>query len=138
MSNLYAQFTFDSELVVKDAGLIDSTEAGPILDIGDGMADCFLVIDLTACEIATGDEIYTISVEASNTADMSTGSSCVARKVFGNLVVPMDAALSDAGRYVVPFRNEEGGDLFRYVRVHTNVAGTVATGINYSAFIAKR
>jgi hypothetical protein len=68
---------------------------------------------------------------------MDSGSVCLAKKVFGNLVVPMDAALSTSGRYVIPFRNEEGGTTYRYVRLSTLVAGTVATGINFSAFIAK-
>jgi len=67
---------------------------------------------------------------------MSSGSVCLAKKVFGNLVVPMDAALSAAGRYVIPFRNEEGGTLYRYVRLSTLIAGNIATGINFSAFIA--
>lgn len=68
---------------------------------------------------------------------MDSGSVCLAKKVFGNLVVPMDAALSASGRYVIPFRNEEGGTTYRYVRLSTLVAGTIATGINFSAFIAK-
>lgn len=131
-------FTYDHALLLKAAGLVAATANGAtILDIGEGLVDGYLVIDLTACEIASGDEIYTISLEASNVAAMDSGSVCVARKVFGNLVVPMDAALSAAGRYVVPFRNEEGGTTYRYVRVHTTVAGTIATGINYAAFIAK-
>ena len=51
----------------------------------------------------------------------------------------MDAALSAAGRYVIPFRNEEGGTLYRYVRLSIVVAGTIdTTGITLSAFIAKR
>jgi hypothetical protein len=69
---------------------------------------------------------------------MTSTSVCLAKKVLGNLVVPMDAALSAAGRYVVPFRNEEGGTLYRYVRLSTLVAGQVASGINFSAFLAKR
>jgi hypothetical protein len=131
-------FTYDAALALKAAGLVAATTNGAtILDLGDGLADGYLVVDLSACEIASGDEIYTVSLEASNVAAMDSGSVCLARKVFGNLVVPMDAALSAAGRYVIPFRNEEAGTLYRYVRLHTTVAGTIATGINYSAFIAK-
>jgi hypothetical protein len=70
---------------------------------------------------------------------MDSGSVCLAKKVFGNLVVPMDAALSAAGRYVVPFRNEEGGTIFQYARLSTLVAGTIDSGgINFAGFIAKR
>ena len=131
-------FLYDANLSLKAAGLVATTASGStILDLGDGLADGYVVVDLTACEVATGDEIYTISLEGSNVAAMDSGSVCLARKTFGNLVVPMDAALSAPGRYVIPFRNEEAGTIYRYVRIHTTVAGTIATGINYSAFIGK-
>lgn len=137
MANLYSQFAFDTALVAKTAGLLAASADGTILDLGAGLVEGYLVIDLTACEIASGDERYTVSLEGSNVAAMSSGSVCLAKKVFGNLVVPMDAALSASGRYVVPFRNEENGETFRYVRLSTLVAGTIATGINFSAFLAK-
>lgn len=138
MANLYSHFTYDTALVAKTAGLLAASADGTIIDLGDGLVDGFLVIDLTACEIASGNEIYTVSLEGSDVAAMDSGSVCLAKKVFGNLVVPMDAALSASGRYVVPFRNEEGGETFRYVRLSTLIAGTIATGINFSAFLAKR
>ena len=134
----YSQFIYDSDLEMKAAGLLDASADGDILDLGEGIVDGFLVVDLSACEVATGDEIYTVSIEGSAVAAMSSGSVCLGKKVFGNLVVPMDAALSAAGRYVIPFRNEEGGTVVRYVRLSTLIAGTIATGINFSAFIAKR
>lgn len=138
MANQYSQFTFDGDLELKTAGLIASSTDGDILDIGSGLVNGFIVFDVTAIEVASGNEIYTVSLEGSNTANMSTGSVCLAKKVFGNLVVPMDAALSAPGRYVVPFRNEENGTLYRYVRLSTLVAGTIATGINFSAFLANQ
>lgn len=137
MGNLYSQFTYDNSLLLKSAGLVAASADGTILDLGEGLVDGYVVIDMSACEVATGDERYTISLEGSNVAAMDSGSVCLAKKVFGNLVVPMDAALSASGRYVIPFRNEEGGTTFRYVRLSTLIAGTIATGINFSAFIAK-
>ena len=137
-SNLYSQFTYDDALEMKAAGLVAASADGSILDLGEGLFDGFLVIDASAIEVASGDEIYTISVEGSTVAAMTSESVCLAKKVFGNVVVPMDDALSAAGRYVIPFRNEEAGELQRYVRLSTLVAGTIATGINFSAFLAKR
>ncbi len=131
----YTNYTYDNALLLKAAGLLAASADGTILDLGGGFVKGAVVIDLSACEIATGDEIYTVSLEASNVAAMTSGSVCLGKKVFGNLVVPMDAALSASGRYVIPFRNEENGTLYRYVRLSTLVAGTVATGINFSAFI---
>lgn len=135
--NQYGHFTYDNALSLKAAGLLATSTDGTIIDLGTGLVDGYLVIDLSACEIATGDEIYTVSLEGSTVAAMTSGSVCLAKKVFGNLVVPMDAALSAANRYVIPFRNEEGGTIYRYVRLSTLIAGTIATGINFSAFIAK-
>lgn len=138
MANQYSQYTYDSDLELKAAGLVASSTDGAILDLGEGLFDGFIVVDATAIEIATGDEIYTVSIEGSTVAAMTSESVCLAKKVFGNLVVPMDDAVSAAGRYVIPFRNEDGGELQRYVRLSTLVAGTIATGINFSAFVASR
>lgn len=138
MANLYSQFTYDDDLEMKAAGLLAASADGSIIDLGEGLTDGFLVIDLTACEIASTNEIYTVSLEGSTVAAMTSASVCLAKKVFGNVVVPMDDAASAAGRYVIPFRNEETGEIQRYVRLSTLIAGTIATGINFSAFIAKR
>lgn len=137
MANLYSQFTYDNSLLLKAAGLVAASADGSILDLGAGFVEGYLVVDMTACEIASGDERYTVSLEGSNVAAMDSGSVCLAKKVFGNLVVPMDAALSASDRYIIPFCNAEGGTTFRYVRLSTLVAGTIATGINFLAFIAK-
>jgi len=134
----HSNFTYDSSQLLKSAGLLAASADGTIIDLGAGFVEGHVVIDLSACEIASGDEIYTVSLEGSNVAAMTSGSVCLAKKVFGNLVVPMDAALSAAGRYVLPFRNEENGTLYRYVRLSTLIAGNIATGINFSAFIAKK
>lgn len=138
MGNLLSNYTYDSDLRLKAGGLVGASVDGDIIDLGPGLVDGFLVVDMSACEIANGDERYTVSLEGSNVANMSSGSVCLAKKVFGNLVVPMDAALSAVGRYVIPFRNEEGGTTYRYVRLSTLVAGTITDGINFMAFIAKR
>lgn len=138
MANLYSQFTYDAATLLRASASLTASADGDILDLGAGLVDGYLVIDLVSAEIATGNEIYTISLEGSNVAAMTSGSVCLAKKVFGNLVVPMDGALSTAGRYVIPFRNEEGGTTFRYVRLSNLVAGTIdSTGIVFGAFIAK-
>lgn len=136
MGNIYSQFQYDGDLELKAAGALTTSTNGDILDLGTGLIDGYVVLDVSAVEIGSGNEIFTISLEGSNVAAMSSGSVCLAKKVFGNLVVPMDAALSAAGRYVIPFRNEEGGTLYRYVRLSTLIAGSISTGISFSAFIA--
>jgi len=40
---------------------------------------------------------------------------------------------STTGRYELPFTNEVNGVVYRYARGYTDVAGTIATGINFTA-----
>lgn len=138
MANLYSQFTYDDSLSLKDAGLVATTTTeSTILDLGSGLVDGYLVLDVSAAEVASTDEIYLVCLEGSNVAAMTSGSVTLAQLEMGNATAPADADTS-TGRFVIPFRNEQNGTLYRYVRIYTEVAGQVATGINFSAFIAKR
>jgi hypothetical protein len=131
----YSMKTYDHATLLKAAGLVAASAAGSvILDLGDGFMECDMVIDITALEVATGDEIYTISLEGSSVAAMTSGSVELAKITVGNNPAPADADTS-TGRHILPIRNELNGTLYRYVRVYTTVAGTIATGINYSAFL---
>jgi hypothetical protein len=137
MANLYSQFTYDDSLALKDAGLVASTTTeSTIVTLGDGLVEGYLVIDVSAVEVASTDEVYLICLEGSTVAAMTSGSVCLAQIEMGNATAPADADTA-TGRFVVPFRNEQNGTLYPYVRIYTEVAGTVATGINFSAFLAK-
>ncbi|MBK7822999.1 MAG: hypothetical protein IPJ61_18620 [Tessaracoccus sp.] len=135
--NPYGNFTYDDALSLKDAGLVATTTTeSTIVDLGEGLFDGYLVLEVTAVEVATGDEIYDVCLEGSTVSGMASGSVCLSRIKLGNAPAPADAD-TDVGRFVVPVRNEQNGTLYRYVRIYTAVAGTVATGINFSAFLAK-
>jgi hypothetical protein len=137
MANIYSQFTYDDALSLKDAGLVASTTTeSTIVTLGDGLVEGYLVIDVSAVEVASTDEIYLICLEGSTVAAMTSGSVCLAQIEMGNATAPADAD-TGTGRFAVPFRNEQNGTLYPYVRIYTEVAGTIATGINFSAFIAK-
>lgn len=153
--------TFDAELELKDAGLVASSaaatvdSAAKIVDLQDGASAGFkfsstneeaaevwgdLVIDASAVEVASGDEVYTIILEGSNSATFASGIVPLAMTQLGDQAALLGAADtdSDAGRYIVPFTNVRDGVAYRYVRLYTVVAGTIATGINYSAYIGVR
>jgi len=137
MANVYSQYTYDDALSLKDAGLVATTTTeATIVDLGAGLVDGYLVIDVSAVEVASTDEIYLICLEGSNVAAMTSGSVTLASIEMGNATAPADAD-TGTGRFVVPFRNEQNGTTYRYVRIYTEVAGTIATGINFLAFIAK-
>lgn len=137
MANLYSQFTYDSSLLLKAAGLVATTTTeSTILNLGNGLVDGYLVLDVSACEVASTDKIYLICLEGSTVAAMTSASVTLAQIELGNATAPADADTT-TGRFVVPFRNEQNGVLYPYVRIYTEVAGAVATGINFLAFIAK-
>lgn len=138
MANVYSQFTYDDSTNLKDSGAVTSTTTETtIVDLGAGLVDGYLVLDVSACEVASTDEIYLVCLEGSNVAAMTSGSVTLAQIEMGNATAPADADTS-TGRFVVPFRNEQNGTVYRYVRIYTEVAGTIdTTGLTFSAFIAK-
>lgn len=139
MANLYSQFTYDDALELKASGNVtQTTTETTILDLGPGLFDGCLVLDVSGVEVASTDEIYLVCLEGSNVAAMTSGSVCLAQIEMGNATAPADADTA-TGRFVVPFRNEQNGTLYRYVRIYTEVAGTIeTTGLTFSAFIGKR
>jgi hypothetical protein len=135
--------TLDKLLQLKDAGAVTADAAAQvggadkIVDLGAGLVNASVVIDITAITTngATA-ENYLITIQGSNSATFSTGNVVLANKEFGHSTTLEAGATTVAGRYIVPFSNELGGTIYRYVRAYHNVEGT-APSINYSAYIAK-
>ncbi|MGH6631302.1 MAG: hypothetical protein ACREB3_16360, partial [Burkholderiales bacterium] len=139
-------YTFDAGLEFKDAGLIAADAAAQVdgsakvVDLGTGLWEGDMVIDVSAIEIASGDEKYEIIVQLSSSP---TFASVIAQGVSLSLgatatLIGSDIA-STVGRYILPFHNEGvDGVTYRYARLYTNVTGTLATGINYTAIAAPR
>ena len=143
--------TFDANLEMKDAGLVAASAAAQVdssakvLDLGTGLFEGDVMIDVTVIEIASNDEIYHIFVEGAIEVAMDTTLVPLAQLQLGALEVlgPGSSHFkvdSTIGRYVIPFRNERDGVYYRYARIYTVVGGTIATGggINFTAYAAKR
>jgi hypothetical protein len=145
--NLYSQYTYDAALLLKAPALVAATADGSlILDVGVGLFDSDLVIDVTELDIASSDESYEILVMGSSDAAFGVGANIepMASITIGDKASTRGAAgvigigTDDlVGRYVLPFRNERNGTTFRYLRIRTIVVGTIISGINYTAFAAK-
>ena len=133
----------DTTHTMKDAGLVAADSAGTvdsaakIVNLGAGLVECKLVVDVTALEIASNDEAYKITLQGSASATFASGIVDLAEITLGALEVIGGDQDSTTGRYQVPFRNEKNGIIYPYVRVYTDVAGTIATGINFSAYLSK-
>ena len=143
MANLYSQYTYDASLLLKAAAAVGASADGTIiLDVGSGLVCGDMVIDVTALDTGNNDESNTIILEGSNSATFGTAADIwpLANITIGDHASTCQALLQQGaddavGRYVVPFRNERNGSLYRYLRIRTQIAGTNA-GITYSAFLA--
>jgi len=129
--------------IMKDAGLVAADAAAQvdssdkIVDLGAGLVEGDLVVDVIALEIASNDEYYDVLLQGSSESDFSSTYEVLASvKLGANEVLSSDVD-SSIGRYIVPFRTEKNGTIYHYVRVYTDVGGTIATGINYTAYLAK-
>jgi hypothetical protein len=152
------RLTFDANLELKDAGLVAASaaatvdESAKVVDLGStgpstltsgvGFTRGDIVIDVTALEIASDDEIYKIVVQLSSDSDFGTDTNIVDAMqltLAAAEVQESDANADDViGRYILPFHNWYAETLYRYMRLYTIVAGTIASGINYSAYLSRQ
>ncbi|WP_373069753.1 hypothetical protein [Gemmatimonas sp.] len=131
--------TPDTDTILKAAGLIASSAAvATILDLGTGRVDGRVIVNVTAIEVATGDERYLIKTQFSAVPAMGSVVFGGTALDLGDSSVTNSSADSIVGTYELPFCNEINGTLHRYMRLYTSVQGTIATGINYSAYAVKK
>lgn len=115
-------------LALKAAGLVASTTAETGVAVGRGVFE--IQIDWTACEIASGDELYIITVEANTKAATSTWTEIGGFRPLGATAkVSSSGDATAAGSIRQAFNNP--GDY--QIRVKCWVSGSIASGINYSA-----
>lgn len=143
-------FTFDVDLEMKDAGLVAADAAwgvggsAKVLDVGAGRFCGQCVMDISAMEIASGDERYDLLIQGSNSATFASDIAILAAlpvgdgSTIGAAYAGSGVDVDDApGRYVLPFTNERNNIYYRYIRGFTVVTGSIATGINFTAYVAK-
>lgn len=134
--------TVDTLLVLKDAGLVAASAAATVasaakqLDLGAGRIDGRVIVDLSAVEVDTGNEKYEIEVQVSNTSGFGSGIWIAGSLKLGHSSVSNESASTTTGRREIGVTNEINGTIYRYMRLYTRIAGTIATGINYTAVLA--
>jgi hypothetical protein len=108
-----------------------------IAELGAGLVEGHLIIDVSAIEIADDDELYKIKLQGSSSATFASVIEDLTILEVGAAEVLGGDQDSAIGRYKVPFSNEKNGTIYPYVRLYTDVDGTIATGINFSAYLSK-
>lgn len=135
-------FTYDHAHLMKDAGLVAASAAATVdgspkvVDFGPGRIDARVILDLIAVEVDSGNEKFEVEVQVSNTADLSAGMLIAGVAKLGDSSVSNESADTVAGRREIHFTNEINGTIYRYGRLYTRIAGTIATGINYTGYLA--
>jgi hypothetical protein len=134
--SLYSSRTYDNALLLRaSSALTTTTTETIILDIGAGLFDASWICDVTAIDVSSADEKYTVILEGSNVAAMSSGVVELARLDLGNVTTPI-TVVTGTGRFLTEFRNEIAGTLYRYVRIQTTIVGTTPT-ITFLSWIGK-
>ena len=146
MARNQKDFTFDYALQLKDAGLVAADAAAEvgavakILNLGNARFDGRVIVDISAIEVAGGDELYCIQTQFSSSSTFaSVIVSGPALNVGNQSLIAGGTQSADTvvGRYELPFCNELNGTTYPYMRLYTDFTGAIATGINYTAFVVQ-
>jgi hypothetical protein len=146
MARNQVDFTYDNLLLMKDAGLVAASAAATvatvakILDMGASRNDARVILDFTAVEADTNDERYDIILQGSNSATFAGGGTPTVNLgaiLMGDATTTLETVDTAIGRRELAFCTEVNGVTYRYVRLYTRVVGTIATGINFTAYVVQ-
>jgi len=139
MSRNQMDATFDYLGILKAAGLVAASAGTTAIDLGVGRVDARAILNVTACEVGTGDEKYEVEVQLCASSGFAAGVFVAAVAKFGDSTVNGESDDTAVPRQQeIAFCNEINGTTYRYMRLYTRIAGTIATGINYEAHLAKK
>jgi hypothetical protein len=140
--------TFDFNHLMKDAHLVAADDpaqvagADKIVDLGPGRVDGRVLVNITVIEVDSDNERYFIQTQFSDVFDFDTGSEVIKNGPclqVGALEITDESVDTPIGEYELPFTNQINGTIYRYMRIRTQVEGTIAGGggINYTAHLIK-
>jgi hypothetical protein len=135
--------TFDAATELKDAGAITASGAGTVasvarvVNVGTGIIDAVLVIDVNALDITTGDEGYVLVLQGSDSPTFASNIQNLAIHRAGDSTVTGESADSVIGRKTIPFNNQaRDGSALPYLRIYATVSGTTPS-VDFRAWITK-
>lgn len=136
-------YNLDIELLLADGaaavtadGISQVASANVSKLLGPGRFEGVLIVDVSAIDIVSNDEIYNIMLQGTN--DNFTTREILAHLALGATEVrPGGAADSVIGRYELPFTTEQHDVTYSTVRLYVDLGGTTPS-ITYKAWIAER
>lgn len=147
-------YNFDINLQVSDGAAAQTANgwsqvggATAQLDLGGNQGtspvqqariDAMLVLDVTALNIATGDESYRFVIGLSNDPAFGAGNVVEGPSILLGKGAELDLANgadSVTGRYELGFTTQIAGTLYEFMQLYVIVAGT-GPSITYEGFVA--
>lgn len=137
-------YNIDIELLLADGaapvtadGVSQVASANVSKKLGAGRFEGVLVIDVTAIDIASADEVYHLCLQGSADSAFTTRETLAQISLGATAARPGGAVNSIVGRYEVPFTTEQHDTVYDWARLYVDVAGTTPS-ITFKAWIAER
>ena len=139
--------TYDHDLLMHNsASSISASAAGlvagsaKLVDLGAARFDGRLIVDVTALDVAAGDEA-TVFVQVSDGGPGATAFEAgnwiaAGALILGDVTLNGSKVDSVVGRHEISFSNQLNGTVYRYARVYLLIAASGA--LTYTAFIANK
>lgn len=146
-------YSFDANMLLSDgaaaytaSGYAQNGGIDGILDLGGNQGvtplqqarmDAVLVMDITAIDIASGNETYKLKVMGSNTAAFLTATANLSSIELGKgaSLVPATQSDSVVGRVEQLFTTERTNTKYEFIKLYNELGGTTPS-ITYTAFVA--
>lgn len=148
-------YSFDANLQLSDnaaaytaSGYLQSAGADGVLDLGGNQGvtptqfariDAMAIFDVTAIDIASGNETYQIDILLSNDPAFAAGNVVCAAGIQLGKGASLRGAVAQqdsvTGRYEVGFTNQLGGTIFEYAKAFLTAGGTTPS-ISIFSFVA--
>lgn len=118
-------------------GAVDGTDT--ILDLGKGEFRADMVVDISALDLADGDELYRVFWQLSNSATFADTIVTPVGIELGSAAGGERSAASTTGRYIQPVTNVYNDVHYRYGRLRIKVVtGTTPSITIDQAYLSKR
>lgn len=112
---------------------------------GEGYTEGKIVFDVTDCSKPVAGLLIQMEVQGGKTATFTSHVPLATLDLGfagGGAIHPSIVKLSNSagnGRYIVPFCNQYGDELYQYMKVvmRSTVSASLSTGIEFSSFITK-
>jgi hypothetical protein len=144
-------FTYDSALALSsgEAALTASAAAqvagsAKVFDTGfvtggpNALFKGIAVIDITAIDTTSADELYTFIIQGSNSSTFASGVENLVELDLGATASRKGGAtvVSGVGRYEVGFQSEQADVMYQYIRLYRLISGTTPS-VTSTCFIGR-